>query len=70
MDWMIINPSLESKLSLERMCRSIWQQQDLQEVQQLCEALTRQNFHQSVLLQQAVGHIGSLEQKDISSARE
>jgi hypothetical protein len=61
MDWMIIEPSLEAQLNLECTCRGIREATDLAQMQELCVALTQQNFHQSLLLKQAVTHIGALE---------
>jgi len=61
MDWMIVEPSLESRLALECTCRGIQEATDFEQMQALCVALTRQNFHQSMLLKQAVTHIGALE---------
>ena len=61
MDWMIIEPSLESRLAVECTCRAISETTDFDQVRDLCVALTRQNWHQSLLLKQAVTHIGSLE---------
>lgn len=65
MDWMVIEPSLEAKLHLECTCRGIREATDLAQMQELCVALTQQNFHQGLLLRQAVTHIGSLESRMI-----
>lgn len=66
MDWMIIEPSLESRLKLECTCRGIEEATDLEQMQALCVALTRQNWHQSLLLKQAVHHIGKLESEHLT----
>ena len=65
MDWMIIEPSLEAQLNLECTCRGIREATDLAQMQELCVALTQQNFHQRLLLKQAVTHIGALESQNI-----
>lgn len=66
MDWMIVEPTLEQKLTLECTCRGIMEQSDLREMQALCIALTKQNWHQGQLLKQAVGHIAQLDEWGIS----
>ena len=67
MDWMVIKPTLEAKLHLECSCREIKQAKDLESVQDLCVQLAQQNFHQGLLLRQAVNHIGSLESQHFSA---
>ena len=67
MDWMVIEPSMEAQLTLECTCRGIREATDLEQMQELCVALTQQNFHQSLLLRQAVAHIGALESKNLLS---
>jgi len=61
MDWMIIDPSLEQKLNLECTCRRVHEEKDVDHLQSLCVALIKQNWHQSILLKQAVQHIASLD---------
>ena len=61
MDWMIIEPSMEAELILECSCREIREAKNLEQIQELCVSLTQQNFHQGLLLRQAVTHIGALE---------
>lgn len=60
-DWMVVNQSLEEELELERTIRSIYGYPGLEETQKLCEALLRQNWHQSKLLKQAVKHIAEMD---------
>lgn len=57
MEWMIVDPSLESKLTLECTCRGVQEATDLGEIQELCVSLLRQNWYQGMLLKQAVNHI-------------
>ena len=55
-DWMVVKQSLEEELELERMVRSLLDCNS-SDIKSLCEALVRQNWHQSKLLKQAVNHI-------------
>lgn len=60
-DWMVVTQSLEEELELERNVRGIYKCSGLEEIQKLCEVLVRQNWHQSKLLKQAVGHIAEVD---------
>jgi|TARA_Y100000033_G_scaffold28782_1_gene27369 hypothetical protein len=60
-DWMVVKQTLTEELSLERQIRSINSTKDLHTLQQLCSALTRQNWHYSKLLKQAVGRVAELD---------
>jgi hypothetical protein len=61
MDWMIVEPSLEQKLTLECTCRRVLEQTDLKQMQSLCIALVKQNWYQAQLLRQAVNHIAQFD---------
>jgi hypothetical protein len=61
MDWLTVEPTLESSLTLECTCRGIQAATDLEEMQSLCIALTRQNWYQAQLLKQAVSHIAEMD---------
>ena len=61
-DWMVVKPSLEEELTLERSVRSIEDCENIDVLSQLCVAMARQQWHQGKLLKQAVGHIAVLEQ--------
>jgi|TARA_R100000482_G_scaffold124593_1_gene77990 hypothetical protein len=61
MDWLTVEPTLESSLTLECTCRGIQAATDLEEMQSLCIALTRQNWYQAQLLRQAVSHIAEMD---------
>jgi hypothetical protein len=61
MDWMIVTPSLEEELSIERSVREVQNCDDNEMLRHLCEALVRQSWHQGKLLAQAVNHIASLD---------
>ena len=59
--WMIFQQSLEDELAMERSVRSIYKTKDLEEIQGLCAALVRQNWHQRKLLCQAVTRISEMD---------
>jgi len=61
MKWMIAEQSLYEELRMERSIRSVYNTQDLEEVQGLCAALVRQNWHQRKLLSQAVSRISEMD---------
>jgi hypothetical protein len=67
MDWMIIEPSLEQKLNLECTCRRVSEEKDVDHLQSLCIALIRQNWHQGILLRQAVERIAALDKAMLPS---
>ena len=61
MQWMIAEQSLYEELRMERSIRSVYNTQDLEEVQGLCAALVRQNWRQRKLLNQAVTRISEMD---------
>jgi hypothetical protein len=60
-DWMIVELTIEEELHLEQTVREIQHCDDPKALAKLCVALTKQQWHQSRLLKQAVGHIASLD---------
>ena len=60
-DWMVVKQSLEDELHLEATVREISHTTNILELTELCIQLTRQNWHQSILLKQAVYHVMELE---------
>ena len=64
-DWMVVKQTLEEELHLERQVRSISNVDDLHTLQQLCSSLTRQNWHYSKLLKQAVGRVAELDVRSV-----
>lgn len=60
-DWMVVNQTLEEELHLEATVREISDSADTLMLTDLCIMLTRQNFHQKKLLQQAVYRVMELE---------
>ena len=66
-DWMVVNQSLEEELELEHTVRKIQNCEDKEALISLCVALTRQNWHQSKVLKQAVGHIAERDAWEVAS---
>lgn len=63
-EWMVINPSLQEELELEKTIRCVTANGDDDKVRQLCASLLRQNWFQQQLIRQATGHIAKLELED------
>ena len=61
MEWMVVEQSLEEELTLERSIREIEDCENIDVLSQLCVAMARQQWHQSKLLKQAVGHIALMD---------
>lgn len=62
-DWMTLKPTFEQELEVERQVREVQNCENLEVLQGLCAALTRQSHHHSQLLKQAVGRIAELDAK-------
>jgi len=60
-DWMMVEQSLEEELHLEATVREITDTTDTMVLTDLCIQLTRQNWHQTKLLKQAVYRVMELE---------
>jgi len=60
MRWMIAEQSLHEELAMERSVRSIYNTEDLEEIQGLCAARVRQNWHQRKLLSPAISKLADL----------
>jgi len=58
---MVVKPSLEEELTLERSVRSIEDCDNVDVLSQLCVAMARQQWAQGKLLKQAIGQISLLE---------
>ena len=58
---MVVKPSLEEELTLERSVRSIEDCDNVEVLSQLCVAMAKAQWHQGKLLKQAVGHIALLD---------
>ncbi len=61
MEWMVVKPSLEKELTLERSIREIEDCDNIDVLSRLCVAMARQQWHSTKLLKQAVGHIALLD---------
>tara|TARA_R100000742_G_C4261434_1_gene79223 strand:- start:688 stop:936 length:249 start_codon:yes stop_codon:yes gene_type:complete len=61
--WLIIEPSLEEELELEKDSRAVLEDQDHKSIAQLCSALVKQTWYQKKLLKQSVERICELEAK-------
>lgn len=61
MKWMIAEQSLHEELAMERSVRSIYNTEDLEEIQGLCACLVRQNWHQRKLLSQAISKLADMD---------
>ena len=62
-DWMVINPSLDEELEVERSVREVHACTDEEALKELCAGLVRQSWHQQKLLAQACTRIGELDAK-------
>jgi len=58
---MVIQPSLSEQFLLEQSIREIEDCDNIDVLSRLCVAMARQNWHQSKLLKQAVGHIALMD---------
>jgi hypothetical protein len=67
MDWMTVEQTFEEELAVERQCRSVNESKDFKEIQFLCIALIRQNWHQRKLLCQAVNRISEMDAQEACS---
>lgn len=66
-DWMVVSPTLEEELKLEWDARSIMEDEDHKDIAKLCAQLSKQNWYQQKLMEQAVAHIMELEAKIAAS---
>lgn len=62
-EWMVVAPSLEEELKLEWDARAIVEDEDHKDIAKLCAQLSKQNWYQQKLIEQATGHIMELEAK-------
>ena len=60
-EWMVVERTLEEELALERAVRAVEKIPDVETLQGLAVALTRQTWHQQKLLKQAVGRIAEMD---------
>ena len=62
-EWMIVSPTLEEELKLEWDARAIVEDEDHKDIAKLCAQLSKQNWYQKKLIEQAVVHVMELEAK-------
>lgn len=60
-DWMVVRPSVEEDLAIEKAARVPLHHRDTDDVRQLCSKLVRHSWLQEMMLRQAVGRIAELE---------
>ena len=60
-DWMVVRPSVEEDLAIEKAARVPLHHRDTDDVRQLCSKLVRHSWLQELMLRQAVGRIAELE---------
>lgn len=67
-EWMVVSPSLQQQLELEKTVRDVTSHQDVERVRNLCASLMRQNYYHQLLIKQATGHIAKLEMQEFLSS--
>jgi len=68
-DWMVVNPTMEQELQIEKNARIPLLHDDAGQVRELCSKLIRQSAMQEILLRQALGRIMELEATAMASGR-
>ena len=61
--WLIVQPSLEEELTLEKDVREVLNNEDHEAIKKLCAVLLKQSFYRSRVLNQAVAKIDELEKE-------
>ena len=62
-DWMVVEPTLEQELELEKQAWCIMQDDDHEEIAKLCAQLTKQTWYQQQIIKQSVAQVVELEAK-------
>jgi len=62
-EWMVVAPTLEEELKLEWEARAIVEDEDHKDIAKLCAQLSKQNWYQQKLIEQAAAHVMELETK-------
>lgn len=60
-DWMVVRPSVEEDLAIEKAARVPLHHHDAGDVRKLCSNLVRHSWMQDMMIRQAVGRIIELE---------
>lgn len=68
-EWMVVNPTMEQELQIEKNARIPLLHDDAGQVRELCSKLIRQSAMQEILLRQALGRIMELEAISMASDR-
>ena len=62
-DWMVVVPTLEQELELEKQAMCIKEDDNHKEIAELCAELTKQTWYQQQIIKQSVAQIAMLEAK-------
>ena len=65
-EWLVVKPSLEEELALERDSRAVLEDENHKEIALLCSTLLKQNWYQQRIIKQAVERICEMEAKMIT----
>jgi len=68
-EWMVVTPTMEQELQIEKNARIPLLHDDADEVRELCSKLVKQYSMQEILLKQALGRIMELEATAMVSDR-
>ena len=66
MEWMVVTQTLEDELHLENSKRDIDRCCEVESLQDLCNAMTEQNWYLRKMLRQSISHIAQLESEELS----
>ena len=66
-EWLHAELTLEEELSMERITRGIWQENDIEKVRDVCASLYRANWRHRKMLVNAVQRIAELESKALKN---
>ena len=66
-EWLHAELTLEEELSMERITRGIWQENDIEKVRHVCASLYRANWRHRKMLVNAVQRIAELEAKALKN---
>ena len=66
-EWLHAELTLEEELSMERITRGIWQENDIEKVRDVCASLYRANWRHRKMLVNAVQRIAELESKSLKN---
>ena len=56
-DWMVVRPSVEEDLAIEKAARVPLHHHDVDDIRKLCSSLVRHSWLQDMMLRQALGRI-------------